>query len=149
VILYYPHNYPCRIRIGIDKKTVEFPTDTFVGHPDDFVFSKTFTKQYEQLKSILEQVGVELCLLGVHKYKGYAHHSTRSSNERTANMLKFVMLAGDPYDPDFVWYRYAGQTAGGEQNRVYVGGKEIHMSTFLAYDPFKRAMLCYPDKKTS
>jgi len=144
--VYYPHNYPPRIRTGFEKKTLKFPTQTFVGHPDDFGFSRIYREQYEILKVILGQVGLELCLLGVHQYKGLKHHASRTDNEMTANLMRFVAIAGDPYAPDFVWSKYDGKVAGGGTNKVYFCGKEMYMTTFMEYDPFMRTMMIFPDK---
>lgn len=120
---------PNRLPIGQGRKTVAFYTEEFCGHPDDFkLFNSTQRRHYDELKSILGQAGLELSLMGAEFTEG--------------GLLRFVVCAGDPKKPSFIWQKYEGNTPGGGQARVYVAGKTLHLSSFLAMDRFMAVMHC-------
>lgn len=126
--------YPSRIKTGIKKQTVAFYTGQYVGHPKDFdLFNRTQNEYYEYFSGILEQAGLEFTLMGAEYSDG--------------GLLRFVAVAGDPYNPDFVWQKYEGNQPAGGQNRVYVAGRMIAATTFKAMDRFMAIMMCMKTKE--
>lgn len=130
---------PKRIRTGVGNRTITLYRDLYLGHPKHFEFNKAMRGHYEYLSSVLDQAGLEFTLMGAER----TVPGTSTWRQAPKNgLLRFIVIAGDPFNPDFVWHKYEGNTPGGGQNRVYVAGKELHTSTFRCMDRFMAVMHC-------
>lgn len=110
---------PARLKNGVNATYWE-GTDL-----DAYPFKPVMSKHYAALKQILLRNGLVFEYLGVCSYDGITYYTSRCA---TVNLVRFVAVA-----PGFLWEKYEGNTPGGGQNHVYVAGKRIKLSKFLAF----------------
>lgn len=141
-----------RIPTGVRNTTVIDPSSfanitartwknlkVYSGNPNGVSLGTIQEKHYQTLIDILARNGKKFNYVGYASYEGFPAYNAYSKNNPT--LTRFVMTA-----PGFVWEKYEGDTAGGGQNRVYVGGKMLKLTDFLRLPPNKQDVLIQRSK---
>ena len=136
-----------RIPTGVRNTTVIDPSsfdkitarrwkdlETYSGSPSGIHLGNVQERNYDALSDALQRNGKKFNYVGYASYTGAPAYNTRTGNAPT--LTRFVMTA-----PGFVWEKYEGDTAGGGQNRVYVAGQAMKLTSFLALSPKKQDAL--------
>ena len=133
-----------RFPTGVGKTTVPDPsggkngkrkgTEYYSGDPMGIDLGPTQERHFAALAEILKRNGKKFTYCGYAKYPGSpAYNASPNSKPMLTN---FVCTA-----KDFLWQKYEGATAGGGANHVYVAGKKIKLTDFLALAPKKQDAL--------
>ena len=131
-----------RIPTGVRKTTVIDPSTiayagsymvkknlvVYSGKPSGVFLGKIQEKHYENLSEVLARNGKKFNYVGYASYEGFPAHNAWGGKSTGPTLTRFVMTA-----PGFVWEKYEGDTQGGGQNRVYVGGKMLKLTDFLTH----------------
>lgn len=115
--------YPKRVETGYQRRSIPFPTDHFVGHPDDFVFATAKMGAYwAQLKAACQRFGFNNFIMGA-GVKGTPAHP----------LIQWVIIARDEHGTDkVIWQLYQGSSPRGTQNLIYSCGEVFKMTAFGA-----------------
>jgi hypothetical protein len=100
---------------------------TYSGKPSGVFLGTIQEKHYQTLSDILARNGKKFNYVGYASYEGFPAQGAWGGKSTGPTLTRFVMTA-----PGFVWEKYEGDTQGGGQNRVYVGGKAMKLTTFLS-----------------
>lgn len=136
-----------RIPTGVRNTTVIDPSsfdkitsrgwkdlEVYSGSPSGINLGTVQERNYDALSDALARNGKKFNYVGYAQYEGAPAYNSPSGNAPT--LFRFVMTA-----PGFVWEKYEGDTAGGGQNRVYVGGQAMKLTAFLGLSPKKQDAL--------
>lgn len=123
------HRVDTRVATGVRKTTVALPDEK-----NGFVrINKNTPWNYQEdnfdsLQAILARNGKSLTRVSMYtNTRARPHYQANRSGGRTVNLTSFVALCTDT----LVWHKYEGQTAGGGQNTIYVGGEKMQLTRFL------------------
>ena len=118
--------FELRVRTGIKNQTIPFRikgariTDvTPSTNSDDLGFStRAYCKQFEKLRDVLRQLGVEFTIASVH-----------------TDSPQFTIIACSGDEPYLVWNRYdpPGDNKSGSMNRVFINGKVYTVDHAVRY----------------
>ena len=136
--------FPNRFATGIRKTTIPNPYEmykddpcakVFCGQVGDYDF-KWQRANFAKLQAVLQENGTELGPIVAAEFNG---DRGICDDYSPARQIRFVTCS---LDGNLMWEKYAAQSSPGNQNDVYVGGKKMHLSTFLCLPTaFQRALL--------
>lgn len=132
---------PDRIRTGHMNRTIPVPSrlqlynvrDRYEGPAKEYDFLKQ-TDNYKKLSKALAKYGLQFTDVSALLYEG-----DRGYNQR------FVAMTNHPF---VFWYKYVGYAAQGGQNHIWVSGRRIKVSRFLACSQALQKALIANDYKT-
>lgn len=135
-----------RIRTGYKDRTIPNPAglagqstwfgefrnsrEVFQGPAEKYNFRKQ-AENFIKLKNVLERNGIKFTLAS-----GLLYDGDRGYNQR------FVVLTDKP---GILWYKYVGFIAQSGQNHIFIHGKRIKVSYFLAQPPGVQDALLHND----
>jgi len=144
---------PDRIRLGIKNQTAPNPARLvqkgYSNHiaaknADQHKFASNIQRRnYMAIKDILKRNGLQFSHFFASTYRGGADYNRRhgsfdyntgkyTGGDPGANLETFIGVVGDINNPQFVWYKYEGNVAGGGRNMVFAGGKGIKTTDLLS-----------------
>ncbi len=127
-----PYMYCERIPTGVRKTTIPNPgtwtknNSYYLGPVGQYHNWAKQLNNFNALQAALEAVGSELEWVGVSTIEGDSGYP----NYTPRDLVTFVSVSKCE--------KYEGMSAGGGQNRVYVDGKMLKLTEFLAMDPADR-----------
>jgi hypothetical protein len=139
--------FPSRFKTGCIgkgvKKSIANPYHMYAGGDDADVFQGDvkdydFRKQkenFDKLQKVLKDNGTELGPIVAALFDGDGGYS---NNYKHMRQHRFVSCS---VDGSLMWEKYAAQSATGNQNDVYVGGKHMHLAHFLGIDDSQQRAL--------
>jgi len=132
---------PDRFPTGIRTTTIANPFfvdqafKRYLGDPEYYDWpSKIMRGHYDTVKRALDRNGITI---------KYISAATWKSAYSDANLTSFVVAT----DGDFLWEKYEGNTPGGGQNRIYLQGKMIKLTSFVSMADDVQDQLLQPEQE--
>jgi len=122
-----------RVTTGVRQVTVPAPGGVWTRIGSKYPWHKQLAN-YQGIEAALNRNGHKLTQIASSTYKGTPAYTVRDRWNKTVNLTSFVAIAPGV----LVWQKYEGETAGGGQNYIYVGGEKIKTTWFLSLSPKKQ-----------
>jgi hypothetical protein len=136
--------YPKRFYTGIRNTTIPNPAilhqgdvgaKVFEGQVEDYDF-RFQRRNFSKLQAVLLANGTSMGPIAAAEFTGYYGY------EYAQKPMRQVCFVACARDGSLMWWKYAANSSAGNQNEVFVGGKKMHLSTFLSLpDNKQRALL--------